>query len=333
MSDSTVPDGDHPRVCGEKRYACRRSLLFRGSPPRMRGKEQIRKEVIQDLGITPAYAGKRIAAGRGHPAGWDHPRVCGEKGGRDVIIRHDRGSPPRMRGKALFPCRSGRCPGITPAYAGKSSSDSTCVRTVSDHPRVCGEKPVAMHTRMTSAGSPPRMRGKGSMSHCVLSLYGITPAYAGKRSQFPSLWQAVRDHPRVCGEKTLPRIDRVVLQGSPPRMRGKDILQMISILHLRITPAYAGKSPAGAGYAYNGRDHPRVCGEKQMERGAGRLWVGSPPRMRGKVTKYVCKPQGVGITPAYAGKSSLRKLQRTSRRDHPRVCGEKILMIPWRNES
>ena len=25
--------------------------------------------------------------------------------------------------------------------------------------------------------------------------------------------------------------------------------------------------------------------------------------MRGKVTKYVCKPQGVGITPAYAGKS------------------------------
>ena len=45
-----------------------------------------------------------------------------------------------------------------------------------------------------------------------------------------------------------------------------------------------------------------MCGEKRQGNMNKEVKVGSPPRMRGKVTKYVCKPQGVGITPAYAGK-------------------------------
>ncbi len=67
-------------------------------------------------------------------------------------------------------------------------------------PRVCGEKPVCIQTRTISAGSPPRMRGKGhdvvrrlcgvritpalrgkgADIHVVVRHRGITPAYAGK---------------------------------------------------------------------------------------------------------------------------------------------------------
>ena len=43
-------------------------------------------------------------------------------------------------------------------------------------------------------------------------------------------------------------------------------------------------------------------GEKQMEQGAGRLWVGSPPRGRGKVSKGIKPSDERGITPAWAGK-------------------------------
>ena len=69
-----------------------------------------------------------------------------------------------------------------------------------------------------------------------------------------------------------------------------------------ITLAYAGKSRVAALRLTLHRDHPRVCGEKRALSRSCAACGGSPPRMRGKVTKYVCKPQGVGITPAYAGK-------------------------------
>ena len=51
---------DHPRVCGEKALACSFCSGVRGSPPRMRGKVDLRLEVVRVLGITPAYAGKRF---------------------------------------------------------------------------------------------------------------------------------------------------------------------------------------------------------------------------------------------------------------------------------
>ena len=41
---------------------------------------------------------------------------------------------------------------------------------------------------------------------------------------------------------------------------------------------------------------------EQMEQGAGRLWVGSPPRGRGKVSKGIKPSDERGITPAWAGK-------------------------------
>ena len=69
-----------------------------------------------------------------------------------------------------------------------------------------------------------------------------------------------------------------------------------------ITPAWAGKSRECRYALTNEWDHPRVGGEKQMERQAGRLWVGSPPRGRGKVVEICDVVALVGITPARAGK-------------------------------
>ena len=86
-------------------------------------------------------------------------------------------------------------------------------------------------------------------------------------------------------------------------MRGKGLCNPQGVSVTRITPAYAGKRCRNPIIAQARGDHPRVCGEKNWSVGVSDYLKGSPPRMRGKVTKYVCKPQGVGITPAYAGKS------------------------------
>ena len=70
---------DHPRLCGEKLPRIAAGKATPGSPPPMRGKGIGRVLGTADVRITPAYAGKRyLCFGRGS-AGWDHPRLCGEK--------------------------------------------------------------------------------------------------------------------------------------------------------------------------------------------------------------------------------------------------------------
>ena len=51
-------------------------------------------------------------------------------------------------------------PGITPAYAGKSTVRRSQGAAPWDHPRVCGEKAMKEYMIVKVQGSPPRMRGK-----------------------------------------------------------------------------------------------------------------------------------------------------------------------------
>ena len=68
-----------------------------------------------------------------------------------------------MRGKVHDRAEEFSDPGITPAYAGKSPTQSL--------------------KAPSSSGSPPPMRGKGPVLYASILWCGITPAYAGK-----SLW-------------------------------------------------------------------------------------------------------------------------------------------------
>ena len=153
--------GDHPRVCGEKCIPLTRGHGRQGSPPRMRGKVQLGEIDLQDIWITPAYAGKSGPCPDRVPPAGDHPRVCGEKH-VDAL-----GSVCRL--------------GITPAYAGKSDSYTLPRPLWRDHPRVCGEKKKGGSPEKSGLGSPPRMRGKEFRVETCFPDNGITPAYAGKR--------------------------------------------------------------------------------------------------------------------------------------------------------
>ena len=107
----------------------------------MRGKVRHILNAVQNVGITPAYAGKSSRSPRPVRGRKDHPRVCGEKSASAVpscdILR------------------------ITPAYAGKSFDDA--------------------YIDFYYFGSPPHMRGKVPFSIRQCFGAGITPAYAGKR--------------------------------------------------------------------------------------------------------------------------------------------------------
>ena len=55
--------------------------------------------------------------------------------------------------------------------------------------------------------------------------------------------------------------------------------------------------------------------------------TGSPPPMRGKVDQKQLPIDANGITPAYAGKSSARNEKLDCSKDHPRLCGEKVIVL------
>ena len=115
---------------------------------------------------------------------------------------------------------------------------------------------------------------------------------------------------------------------SPPRMRGKAVRADDAAVPAGITPAYAGKRRRRWASGSQDRDHPRVCGEKS----AASIWAicarGSPPRVRGKVGAVVQLGARARITPACAGKSAPGQHPVINLRDHPRVCGEKLLIRP-----
>ena len=85
----------------------------------MRGKVYKTKEQHAKEGITPAGAGKRFGKISASSTSKDHPRRCGEKTSGLSYIPLSIGSPPQVRGKAVF--KSGVMPvlRITPAGAGK----------------------------------------------------------------------------------------------------------------------------------------------------------------------------------------------------------------------
>ena len=177
-------------------------------------------------------------------------------------IDRSKGSPPRMRGKAVPAALPDVTHGITPAYAGKSQSYRQPCSAMWDHPRVCGEKSKPKPGKDRRMESPPRVRGKGVRLPPLHVPAGITPAYAGKRLQNDKGNIYGRDHPRVCGEKRFKRDQDIKLTGSPPRVRGK-------VTAVWRTRSVAGITPACAGKRYRLKititshwDHPRVCGEK-----------------------------------------------------------------------
>ena len=85
------------------------------------------------------------------------------------------------------------------------------------------------------------MRGKGERKCTEKIKIRITPAYAGKSNISSNKSTASWDHPRVCGEKQTCSTQNGLLQGSPPRMRGKEVEKINISSVKRITPAYAGK--------------------------------------------------------------------------------------------
>ena len=319
---ATCFNADHPRACGENVNVLAHLAPKLGSPPRMRGKLCRLRSLPRNPRITPAHAGKTFRSPSRAHAATDHPRACGENLDACLLGCREAGSPPRMRGKRADSAKIGALERITPAHAGKTPSAIFTYSFFPDHPRACGENISQRQTVLKVNGSPPRMRGKPIGLFIQSYQSRITPAHAGKTRCARNLHCRRSDHPRACGENIQGIETGAQKLGSPPRMRGK--LRTITTCghYGRITPAHAGKTKRMPKSFYFPTDHPRACGEnykigEQLEKVGG-----SPPRMRGKLSRSSVDTLPLRITPAHAGKTRLCRIPALPSADHPRACGE-----------
>ena len=173
------------------------------------------------------------------------------------------GSPPHTRGKPPTSPIYGFTNRLTPAHAGKTFH-RFCHRSFHQaHPRTRGENAGALIPSGTVAGSPPHTRGK--------------------RSSLIRSTASCKAHPRTRGENGMQQLLFPPQTGSPPHTRGKQNGQKDWELHLRLTPAHAGKTKTQVYKGCTRQAHPRTRGENVI----GNLWdnpeLGSPPHTRGKL--------------------------------------------------
>jgi len=273
--------------------------------------------------FTPAHAGKgaRVA---GHPSDEAvHPRACGERRGRAVGDVAHSGSPPRMRGKARSDMVGWGHHRFTPAHAGKGPIPPCGRLVLSVHPRACGERYSDPSQDGYRLGSPPRMRGKGKIGRYRSARSRFTPAHAGKGEFTSPSATGSSVHPRACGERGVMRKAHPSATGSPPRMRGKASKIGFRLHPIRFTPAHAGKGAPGQGQHSGQAVHPRACGERYHPHYPWTDGNGSPPRMRGKVTRRFVFPSAIRFTPAHAGKGVWCWFTSIRSPVHPRACGER----------
>ena len=191
---------------------------------------------------------------------------------------------------------------------------------------MCGEQVHFLSDIFHKMGSPPRVRGTDLACFADGITSRITPACAGNRIPLYSLRKSTQDHPRVCGEQIRGFPLALRYKGSPPRVRGTVINATWEQVVGRITPACAGNSENAANVEKLVGDHPRVCGEQRPPPCRAAPPPGSPPRVRG-TDGHMEKLYGrMRITPACAGNRKTKHHENDEAEDHPRVCGEQLLL-------
>ena len=188
-----------------------------------------------------------------------------------------------MRGKPGEKPAEYRTWWITPACAGKTTTNIRPRHTATDHPRMCGENPRVSKVVSGNSGSPPHVRGKLDALIETLNNLRITPACAGETPCSGNHGYTGRDHPRMCGENSASSGLGGSSVGSPPHVRGKHTFEWVAKKYGRITPACAGKT--------------------QLIPLIAPLITGSPPHVRGKLFVIKKGSYKYGITPACAGKT------------------------------
>ena len=146
---------------------------------------------------------------------------------------------------------------------------------------MCGDHGGNLMFELIHEGSPPHVRGPPVATLSDVVFGGITPACAGTTVGIHGSLSGFRDHPRMCGDHFMAKFLKSWMKGSPPHVRGPHGFYILYSNYIGITPACAGTTIIITFNRVFRRDHPRMCGDHQIEKEKEGIAKGSPPHVRG----------------------------------------------------
>ena len=210
------------------------------------------------------------------------------------------------------------------------------------HPRAYGEEMTDNLASASTNGSPPCVRGRGSKLVRQSADGRFTPVRTGKSRPLgfrhsrspvhpraygeeagycaPSTTPSV--HPRAYGEECVSVATRSAASGSPPCVRGRELLQLAQPTGQRFTPVRTGKSHGTAARLSSLPVHPRAYGEEIPVGLAVGDDAGSPPCVRGRGMQRSPSMSRTRFTPVRTGKSCRFASTSAPPSVHPRAYGE-----------
>ena len=233
--------------------------------------------------------------------------MCGEAIQTSRAADPIAGPSPRVRGSRARRRGPHTRSGSIPACAGKPRRQTLRGETARVHPRVCGEAAPVNGSPYAKAGPSPRVRGSPVRRRACGTQVGSIPACAGKPGHHGQRRNALRVHPRVCGEAPPRAGQRHRRRGPSPRVRGSPGTRLRPTPSRGSIPACAGKPNNPLLMEWLPRVHPRVCGGSRRDVVAGAREQGSIPACAGKPCPGRPASQGCRV--------------------HPRVCGEARFVV------
>ena len=190
-----------------------------------------------------------------------------------------------MRGRLQGDCSPGAHRGLIPACAGQTSLWRVSLPASTAHPRVCGADMRKAEAFRQAQGSSPRVRGRLTARRGAAGEAGLIPACAGQTIAPWSMNAASRAHPRVCGADPSFAARPSLSAGSSPRVRGRPRDGQLEWCRPGLIPACAGQTPSGRPRRCSERAHPRVCGADVIRLNHSLCFMGSSPRVRGRLPR------------------------------------------------
>ena len=212
----------HPRLRGEDGSSGFTRKPVSETPPLARGRHLKRVERPDELGNTPACAGKTRSRAGCLDSFWKHPRLRGEDLGGRIVWMDAMETPPLARGRRTERERINRQCRNTPACAGKTVINFPLMPVLQKHPRLRGEDESCKFSSRNHSETPPLARGRPSLMRLLVRNSRNTPACAGKT---------------LCTDRRAAKF-----QETPPLARGRlDYVQRVCGVQGN-TPACAGKT-------------------------------------------------------------------------------------------
>ncbi len=313
---------EHPRDGGEDGRREMRATVHGGTPPRWRGGPVL---LFNDRDVqrnTPAMAGRTDRLTPQAAAASEHPRDGGEDHRERDQVQAVVGTPPRWRGGPVPDRYGGVAVRNTPAMAGRTGSRGRTIRRTAEHPRDGGEDSLKGLGGGFKGGTPPRWRGGRQGRDLGDGPRRNTPAMAGRTTAGRAARCRGSEHPRDGGEDGCGPGSCRYASGTPPRWRGGQAALFGEPLHLRNTPAMAGRTRAAGEGPHRLEEHPRDGGE-DIHAGRGDVEIaGTPPRWRGGRLPGLRVGEERRNTPAMAGRTLAAETTHSPQQEHPRDGGE-----------